>query len=167
MVEHGLYILKSEFFTLVKSLGGDCDEYTGGSRPIYCCLKDNKIDGLYWAIPTTDISHRSEEQIKKYNYYMSLSDKDLRSSYYHRAKTTVDSIYKISSCFPMIERYISHEFTTSNVHVVMRKKEDIIEIERKLKKILSFEFKKKNYFLQRISDIRDYLINELSNGDKQ
>ena len=122
MIEHGLYILKSDFFNLVKSLGGDCDDDAGGKRPIYCCLKDNQIDGLYWAIPTSIISHRSEAQNKRYSYYMSLDEKDLRSCYYHKAKTTVDSLYKISSCFPVTEKYVSHEFTTNNVHVVMQKK---------------------------------------------
>ena len=161
MVEHGLYILKSEFFTLVKSLGGDCDADAGGKRPIYCCLKDNLIDGLYWAIPTSIVSHRSEKQNSKYDFYMQLNEKDLRSCYYHKAKTTVESIYKVSSCFPIIEKYVSHEFTTSNVHVVMQNKKDIDEIERKLKRILAFEFRKNNYFLQRISDIKSYLINEL------
>ena len=97
----------------------------------------------------------------KDDYYLSLDERDLRSCYYHKAKTTVDSIYKISSCFPVIEKYILHEFTTSGVHVILRKKDDISEIERKMKRILSFEFRRKNYFSQRISDIKDYLINEL------
>ncbi|MCL2018149.1 MAG: hypothetical protein FWG70_00180 [Oscillospiraceae bacterium] len=161
MVEHGLYILRPEFFELIKSLGGDCDSNAGGKRPVYCCIKDNKIDGLYWAIPTTNISHRSEAQNKKFSYFMSLDDKDLRSCYYHKANTTVKSIYKISSCFPVIEKYVDHEFTTSGVHVIMRRKNDISEIERKLKRILSFEFRKNNYFPQRISDIRNNLIAEI------
>ena len=98
---------------------------------------------------------------------MSLGNNDLRSSYYHIAKTTIDSVYKISSCFPVIEKYIEHEFTTSDVHVVMQKQEDISEIERKFKKILAFEFRKRNYFLQRISDIKNYLVNELINENAQ
>ena len=161
MKEHGLYILKSEFFNLVQSLGGDCDKDGGGKRPVYCCLKDNRIDGLYWAIPTTNISHRSQKQNEKYSFFISLENKDLRSCYYHKAKTTVDSIYKISSCLPITEKYISHEFMTNGVHVVMQRKDDIAVIEKKLKRILAFEFRKRNHFPQRISDIRNALINEL------
>ena len=164
MIEHGLYLLKPEFFNLIRTLGGDCDSDAGGKRPVYCCIKDKKINDLYWAIPTTDISHRSKEQIAKYGKYMALDDRDLRSCYYHIAKTTVDSIYKISSCFPVTEKYILHEFTTNGVHVIVQKKDDIDIIEKKLRKILSFEFRKKNYFLQRISDIKDFLINELKNN---
>ncbi|MCL1808740.1 MAG: hypothetical protein FWG42_03115 [Clostridiales bacterium] len=161
MVEHGLYILKTDFFKLVKSFGGDCDIEEGGRRPVYCCFKDKKVKGLYWAIPTSNATHRSKEQNEKYCYYTSLEEKDLRSCYYHKAKTTVESFYKISSCFPVTEKYIDHEFTTSGVHVIMQKKDDIAEIERKLKRILSFEFRKTNYFPQRISDIKKYLTNEL------
>ena len=161
MVEHGLYILKSDFFNLVVSLGGDCDIEGGGRRPVYCCIKDNEVDGLYWAIPTSNISHRNIKQIEKYNRYSMLDDDDLRSCYYHRTKTTVESIYRISSCFPLTEKYVDHKFTSKGVHVVLQRKKDIVEIDRKLKRILSFEFRKNNYFPQRISDIRNYLIAEL------
>ena len=163
MKEHGLYVLKSEFFNLVQSLGGDCDKDGGGKRPVYCCLKDSKIEGLYWAIPTSDLFHRNKKQNDKYSFFMSLDAKDLRSCYYHKSKTTVDSLYKISSCFPITEKYVSHEFTTSGVHVVMQRKDDIVAIEKKLKRILAFEFRKTNYFPQRITDIRNALVNELAN----
>jgi len=165
MIENGLYILKSDFFKLIESLGGDCDKDAGGKRPVYCCIKDELIDGLYWAIPTSDISHRSEGQKSRYDRYISFDSKDLRSCYYHKAKTTVESIYKISSCFPVTDKYVEHEFTTNGVHVILKRKDDIEEIKRKLKRILSMEFSRINYFSQRISDIRDYLINELKEAD--
>lgn len=50
----------------------------------------------------------------------------------------------------------------NKVHVVMQKQNDISEIRRKFKRILSMEFKKPNYFPQHISDIREYLIKELN-----
>ncbi len=71
-------------------------------------------------------------------------------------------MYKISSCFPIITKYIDHEYTTSGKHVIMKRKESISEIERKLKRILAMEFNNNNYFPQHISDIRKYLIEELS-----
>jgi hypothetical protein len=61
----------------------------------------------------------------------------------------------------VIEKYVDHEFTTNGVHVVMQSKEDIAEIERKLRSVLALEFRKTNYFPQRISDIRKALIAEL------
>lgn len=62
MVEHGLYIIKKEFLALIHSLGGKCDIANGDKRPMYCCIKDNRVEGLYWVIPTSDISYRSDLQ---------------------------------------------------------------------------------------------------------
>ena len=90
----------------------------------------------------------------------------MRSCYYHIAKTTVDAIYKISSCFPIIEKYVDYEFKTSGVHVVLQRKDDISEIERKLRRILAFEFRKPNYFQQRITDIRNYLMSATINPNR-
>ena len=165
MVENGLYVIKRELLDIINNLGGDCDIDHGYKRPVFCCLKDNKIDGLYWAIPTSDISHRNDNQKEYYEYCLNCPDNDLRSCYYHIAKTTKDALYKISSCYPITEKYIDHPFVTNNVHVVMKKQEDIKEIRRKFKRILSMEFRKKNYFPQHISDIRDFLIKELQSDE--
>ncbi len=88
MVEHGLYVIRKEFFNIVKNLGGDCDINNGYKRPIYCCIQDNIVEGLYWAIPTSDLSHRSDKQKQYYEFCLGLPDDDLRSCYYHEAKTT-------------------------------------------------------------------------------
>jgi hypothetical protein len=146
---------------LILKLGGVSDIESGNKRPTYCCIKDNKIDGIYWAIPTSDLAHRTNEQIQKYNKFIGLPNNDLRSCYYHIAKTTKESLYKVSSCFPVTDKYIDHEYTTFGKHVIMQNKTDVAEIERKLRKILSMEFRKNNYFPQHISDIRTYLIQEL------
>lgn len=161
MVENGLYVIKRELLELINALGGDCDTDNGNKRPVFCCLKDNKIDGLYWAIPTSDLAHRNSGQKEYYEYCLERPENDLRSCYYHIAKTTKDALYKISSCYPITEKYIDHPFASNNVHVVMRKQDDINEIKRKFKRILSMEFKKINYFPQHITDIRNYLIKEL------
>lgn len=164
MVENGLYIIKEDYFKLVKTLGGSIADPEAHKRPTFCCFKDNRVDGLYWAIPTSDIEHRSEDQIKKYTDFMKLPEKDLRSSYYHIARTTKRALYKVSSCFPITDKYIDHEFMTMGKHVIMKSNKDIAELNRKLKKILAFEFRKKDYFHQKISSIRSYLIEELSNN---
>ena len=44
----------------------------------------------------------------------------------------------------------------------MKRQDDINEIRRKFKRILSMEFRKPNYFPQHISDIRAFLIDELN-----
>ena len=50
MVENGLYVVKKDLLEIINSLGGDCDINNGNKRPVFCYLKDNKIEGLYWAI---------------------------------------------------------------------------------------------------------------------
>ena len=167
MVEHGLYIIKKEFLTLVNELGGDCDNAHGYKRPVYCCIKDNLIDGLFWAIPTSDLDHRNSEQIEYYKNCISQPDSDLRSCYYHIGRTTKAALYKISSCYPITKKYIDHEFSSYGKHVIIRRAETVNEIERKLKRILSFESQKPNYFPQHITDIKNYLIRELNDDDKQ
>lgn len=162
MVENGLYVVKREILEIISSLGGDCDINHGDKRPVFCCLKDNKVDGLYWAIPTSDIAHRKDKQKDFYQFCLSLPDSDLRSCYYHIAKTTKDALYKISSCYPIIEKYVDHEFISNNKHVIMKKKQDIIEIRRKMKRILSMESKRPNYFPQHITDLKCHLIAEIN-----
>ena len=161
MKEHGLYIIKKDFFELVRSLGGDCDFFDGEKRPVYCCMKDNIIGGMYWAIPTSDLSHRSNAQIEKYNRYMGMKDDDLRSCYYYIGKTTRESVFKISSCYPIISKYIDHEYTMNGVHVILRRVDATQEIERRLKRVLAFETRRPNYFPQHITDIKNKMIEEL------
>ncbi len=163
MTEHGLYIIKKEYLELVKSLGGDCDYNNGDKRPIYCCIKDNKIEYLYWAIPTSDLKHRTNEQKMYYEKCLEMPNEDLRSCYYHIGRTTKPALYKISSCYPITEKYIDHEFISCEKHVIVRRAETIKELERKLKRILAFESRRPNYFKQHITEIKNYLIKELEN----
>lgn len=163
MKEHGLYIVKHDFLVLIQSLGGDVDIRHGDKRPVYCCLKDAIIDGLFWAIPTSDIDHRSTDQISKYQHFINLPENDLRSCYYHFGRTTKDAIYKISSCYPIIEKYIDHEFKSCGQHIIIKRAETVNGIERKLKRILAMESRKPNYFPQHITDIKNALIQELNN----
>lgn len=161
MKEHGLYIIKKEFLKLVHKIGGDCDYYNGNKRPVYCCIRDNKYEGLYWAIPTSDMNHRDDGQKAYYQKCLEKPDNDLRSCYYHIGRTTKEALYKVSSCYPITSKYIDHEFSSCGKHVVVRRAETINELERKLKRILAFESRKPNYFHQHITDIKEYLLKEL------
>lgn len=126
MKENGLYTIKKEYFEIMNKIGQS--ETNGGHRrPVYCCIEDNKIKGLYWAIPTSDYAHRTPAQKVKIGKFINLPTKDLRSSYYHLAKTTKDAVYKISSVFPVTDKYIDHEFVTQGVHVVMKKRKMLMK----------------------------------------
>lgn len=93
---------------------------------------------------------------------MQCPDEDLRSCYYHIVQGNKTALYKISSCYPITEKYIDHEYTVNRTHVIIRNKEDIAEINRKFKRIISMENRKPNYFSQHIADIKNYLIKELN-----
>ena len=167
MIINGLYVVKRDILNVITSLGGDCDVNSGDKRPVFCCIKDNKIDGLYWAIPTSDLSHRSESQIEYYTKCMAYESKDLRSCYYHIINGNRKALYKISSCYPITEKYIDHEYKINNKHVIIQRNEDIKEINRKFRRIIAFENRRNNYFSQHITDVKNYLIAELEEENKQ
>lgn len=70
MKENSFYLIDNSYIKLINNLGGKYGD--SKQRPIYCCIKDKNINGLFWAIPTSDISHRTQNQIAKYNNYIQL-----------------------------------------------------------------------------------------------
>ena len=161
MIENGLYVVKRDILNIIISLGGDCDINSGDKRPVFCCVKDKKVEGLYWAIPTSDISHRDESQVDYYNMCLACDERDLRSCYYHIVRGNRTALYKISSCYPITEKYIDHEYKVNNIHVIVQRNEDLLEINRKFRRIIAMENRKPNYFRQHITDVKNYLIKEL------
>ncbi len=137
MVESGFYLIKNDFINLIKKIGG---RYLDNKeRPIYCCIKDKFIDNLYWAIPTSELSHRSKAQIDKYNKYISLPKNDIRSAYYHIGYTNKPALYKISNCFPITDKYIEREYISKGKHLVLLNAKQQKVIRNKLMRILSYE----------------------------
>jgi hypothetical protein len=63
MVENGFYKITQEFIDLIRELGGVYKD--AKERPVFCCIEDARIKGLYWVIPTSDLSHSSPEQVEK------------------------------------------------------------------------------------------------------
>lgn len=160
MKENGFYLIKQGYVELVNNvIGGKYNDTK--QRPVYCCIKDKHIDGLYWAIPTSDISHRSEQQISKYDNYSKLPKKDIRSAYYHVGHTNKPALFKISNCFPVSEKYIDREYISKGIPLMLKNKKEIFDIQQKLLRILSYEGRFPNKLEQHITDIKNYLINEL------
>ncbi len=166
MIENGLYVVKRDILNVITSLGGDCDIASGDKRPVFCCVKDIKIDGLYWAIPTSDLSHRTTSQLDYYNKCLKCEESDLRSCYYHIVRGNRTALYKISSCYPITDKYIDHAYTVNQKHVIIKRNKDIVEINRKFKRILAMENRNPNYFKQRITDVRNYLLEELQSQER-
>ena len=50
MIENGLYVVKRDILNIIISLGGDCDINSGDKRPVFCCVKDKKVEGLSYTI---------------------------------------------------------------------------------------------------------------------
>lgn len=161
MIEHALYFGKEEFYNVIRNVGGIWND--AKERPLVCLLKLSENDNIYWAIPMGNLDHRDEKGKKRIEKFLSYSTKDIRSCYYHIGKTDVRSIFFISDAVPITNKYIERDYIgkyTSTQYVIKNKKL-ISELERKLKRILSWENSKPNYFRQHITDIKNYLLEEL------
>ncbi len=159
MYENGFYLIKQELFDLIENIGG---KYTDKKlRPVYCCIKDRYIENLYWAIPTSDISHRTQQQMNKINKYAQLPRTDIRSAYFHVGHTNKPALYKISNCFPITDKYIERAYLSQGKPLCLKNKQEIRTIQEKLLQILSYEGRFPNRLEQHITDTKSYLINEL------
>lgn len=162
--EHGMYFGKIEFYQIIRNIGGTWND--SKERPIICLMKSLECDYLYWAIPVGNYEHRDEKAKERIQKYMSFDKKDIRSCFYHVGNTNEKSIFFISDVVPFTDKYIEREYLnkTKKIHIV-KNKVLLSELEYKLKRILAFEKKKPNYFRQHITDIKNFLIEEL-NKDK-
>jgi len=151
----GFYKLTSEYIELLKKLGGTYHD--NKERPVYCCLQDKNYPNIYWAIPTSDISHRREEQIDRIKRLCALSNRDIRSNYYHIGHTNRPAIYKISNVLPVIAKFIDDEYISQGKHLVLRDTRLITELTRKLSRILFDEGRNPNKYEQHITTIYEFL----------
>ena len=165
MVEKGLYYLKQSFGDTVRKLGGEWNDKK--HRPIVCLIKSSENDKMFWAIPMGKLNHRDATQIKRLNYYLSLPDRDIRSCYYHIGRTTTKSIFFISDAIPIIDNFIdSVHVGADNNHYIIKNKNLVAELQRKLFRILSYENSSNNSFRQHITSIKNYMLDQLDNNSK-
>lgn len=159
MIENGFYKIKTQYLDLIERLGGTYRD--NKERPVLCCIEDKYINGLFYAIPTSDLSHRNDHQIEKIERLVGLPDRDIRSSWYHIGHTNKPAIYKISNCLPLSNKYIDCEYISKGKHLILADKKEIAIIRRKLARILFAESKNHNKFEQHITDIRNYVVGEM------
>ena len=159
----GFYKLSSEYLTLVRRLGGIYRD--NKERPVYCCIQDRDNPEIYWAIPTSDIAHRTPEQLERIKRYCSFEVRDIRSCYYHIGHTNRPAIFKISNVLPVTEKHIDGEYISQGTHLVLRDKKLIAEIERKLSRILFDESRHPNKYEQHISSAYSFLADEIARTD--
>lgn len=158
--ENHFYLISEDYINLVNKLGGKY--YDKKERPVYCCIKDKDLTGLYWLIPTSDMEHRSASQIDKIRDLCSKDSNDIRSAYYHIGTTNRAAIFKISCALPITAKYVDKEYLSVGKPLVLQDKQQIKEIQEKLFRILSYEKTKPNKLEQHITSIRNYLSEELT-----
>lgn len=154
----GFYKLSLEYIGLIKRLGGKYRD--SKERPVYCCIQDRNNPDLYWAVPTSDILHRTPEQLDRIKGYCALPDRDIRSCYYHLGHTNRPAIFKISNVLPISEKYIDGEYTSQGTHLILRDRTLIAEIERKLARILFDESRHPDKYEQHITSVYKFLVDE-------
>lgn len=96
-----------------------------------------------------------------------MNEKRLGNSYYYIGKTNMPCIFCISSCFPIIDKYIERPYTINGIHLILKYSKQSSEIRKKLISILKAEQILPNRFEQKITNIKKDLIEELKNINNQ
>lgn len=166
MIEHGMYFGKNEFYQIIRDNGGSWND--SKERPIICLIKSIECDNLYWAIPVGNYEHRNEQAKKRIQKFMQYNKKDIRSCFYHIGNTNEKSIFFISDVVPITDKYIDREYLNQSkkIHIV-KNKILLADLEYKLRRILTYEKNNPNFFRQHITDIKNYLINELNQNTSE
>lgn len=158
---NGMYYITDGLKKVICECGGEWKDEK--KRPVVCLIKSTENDELFWAIPMGKWNHRDISGINRINSFINRPKSDIRSCYYHVGRTTNKSIFFISDAIPITEKYILEEHLDINKNPYIIKNPKLIEeLQRKLRKILSFENSKPNYFRQHITDVKKYLLRELA-----
>lgn len=91
MTVHGMFFLSSDFYDVIRKIGGTWSDTK--ERPIVCLIKSSENEHLYWAIPVGNWDHRNEEAKKRIMSYINGDKRKIQSCFYHLGKTTVKSIF--------------------------------------------------------------------------
>ena len=153
----GCISVNKDLYDEIKSCGGQWNDTK--KRPVVCCIKSTEHPDLYWAIPVGNFNHRDNVAKNRINYYLSLPENDIRSCYYHVARTTTKSIFFISDVIPVTDAYIEREYLgyDSKMYVIKNKNVQM-ELEKKLKRILSFENSSPDSFRQKITSTKKNIL---------
>lgn len=160
MDEKKLYFGKDEFYQIIRNVGGIWGDTK--KRPLLCLIRSTDHEQIFWAIPIGMWSHRSKGAKMRIERYLNLPASNLASCYYHVGRTTAKSIFFISDVIPIVDKYIEREYYGNNYEAyIIKNPKLILELKRKVSRILYFEEKNPNYFRQHITDVKRYLLEEL------
>ena len=139
MIEHSIYFGKTDFYDLIRELGGEWND--SKERPILCLIKLSENDKVYWAIPMGNWDHRNDKAKARINKFLNYNTNDIRSCYYHVGNTDIKSIFFISDIVPITDKYIERSYLgkyTKKPYVI-KNKVLLSELIRKAKRILAWE----------------------------
>ena len=159
MVENGVYIIKDEYFKKFERMGSKFKDNKSGKRPTFCCIQDKYESKIFWAIPASKITN--DKNIRRIKEYVDSKTSNIKSSFYHIGMTNRPCIFCISSCFPIIDKYIEREYIVNGKHLVIYNEKQNKILRTKLKRILKAENTNPNRFEQKITSIKKELMNEL------
>jgi hypothetical protein len=160
MIQNGMYYVTDEYKELVKSIGGQWNDTK--KRPMACVLQSTENPDIFWAIPVGKVNHRDEQALNRIRIFMEY--RDIRGSYYHIGRTTNKSIFFISDAVPITDKYILEpHYDINKKPYVIKNPKLLLELNKKLKRILNWENSRPNYFRQHMTDVKKYLLEELKN----
>ncbi len=118
---------------------------------------------LYWAIPISSWGKKAEETKNKIRNSISFDSSNIKSCFYHVGKVNrIASVFFISDVIPITDKYIERAYLGFDQNAYMVKNQKLLNsLEIKLKRILSYENANNNHFRQHISDVKNFLLNEL------
>lgn len=164
MVENGVYIIKEEYFKKFQKVGCKFKNNKSGRRPTFCCIQDKYDKDIFWAIPTSKITE--DKNMARIKEYVNSKTSNIRSSFYHIGMTNRPCIFCISSCFPIIAKYVEREYLVNGKHLIIKNKKQNLILKKKLKRIIQVENRNPNIFEQKISAIKKNLIAEINNHNQ-
>lgn len=130
MKEHGFYIIKDEYFELVK------DPYLkfnkGENRPVYYCFKEDANESLFWMIPLSSKVSKYKDIIFK----RQLSNKPFDGIYICKLPTSREAAFLIQDIFPVTSEFIAREFLIGDNHLILTDEKDIQAISKKAQKVI-------------------------------
>jgi hypothetical protein len=106
------YHISDNFFLLVNDPKLMSNKEGGRYRPHFFLFSDNKIDGIYWAVP----------QSSQYEKYKRIVEQKINK--YGKCNTIVlgkfagkNNAFLIQNMFPIIEKYVDHEHTIQGLSI--------------------------------------------------
>lgn len=144
MIENGVYIIKDEYFKKFEEKGSKFKDNKSGKRSTFCCIKDKYQKELFWAILASKIT--ADKNMKRIEEYVNSKTSNIKSSFYHIGMTNRPCVFCISSCFPIVDKYIEREYIVNGKHLVIYNEKQNKILRTKLKRILKVENNNPNRF---------------------